>query len=196
MTLPSTPTPPMALPPLSGRQAVHFLRDRLAEAGLPRTSHFAGAEINGWIATNRLGSTGFSVRLTENDQKIDWHLVVSGQPHFRYANRSDRSYYPVDPERLVPTLRTVFRRIGLEPESIRCTGWATGYDDDVEFNVLTERPSWLLSSNEPVSAPQAETSLVDHALNQATGESFASDQREDAPSPPFTSIKAAVKTLD
>lgn len=123
------------------------VRDALASAGLGRTSRLNGGELTGW--TTHMGATGFSLRETTSGQ-IDWHIVISGRAHLRYQLykdcRDDEIYElhePQNPQVLEPRIVEVFTRLGLTVHGILCTGWQTMWDDDVDYNVLTDRPAGL-----------------------------------------------------
>jgi len=139
---------------VTGKRAVAGVRHALAEAGMARTSRMAGAEPAGWIATNVHGSTGFSVKPNipmERDKKavpgeLLWHVVVSGKPHMRYRKYrwdGDELHEPVNPEILLPRIKAVFERLGIEVRSVECVGHQTMFDDDVNYNVVTGHPAWL-----------------------------------------------------
>lgn len=139
---------------IPGLRAAACLKSALTDAGLGRTSNLNGGAIVGWIAPNRFGSTGFSIRERE-DGRIDWHLVISGRPHFRYVQgRNEESYEPIRTETVHPKIAAVFRQFGLAAADIELGGYQTRWDDDVDFNVVTERPAWLADDNR-VSAPDA-----------------------------------------
>ncbi len=140
----TTPSPTSSK---TGLEMATAVRAALADAGLPRTSTFNGAEMCGW--TRNLGSTGFSLRATEDGQ-VDWHLVVSGKPHLSYREYEDEVddetyvlHEPVRPELLFHRIKAVFASLGLEALNVAWTGHSTSWDDDVCFNVLTEHPDWL-----------------------------------------------------
>lgn len=128
----------------TGLEAVTELYQKLAAAGMPRTSTLTGGEMTGW--TEAYGSTGFSIR-REDSGDLQWHLVVSGKPLFpyrEYVHRSGNEYHePINPESLFPRLRAVFKEMGVNVKSLRYSGHQLMWDDDVTFNVITEHPTWL-----------------------------------------------------
>ncbi len=139
---------------VSGMRAVLGVRAAMEAAGLGRTSRLNGGEVAGWIEANRYGSTGFSVAPSGTDG-TRWHVVVSGRPHLRYVTFHDRDgtelTEPDDPAKLCPRVRRVFETLGLAVRDVRATGWQTMWDDDVDFEVETDRPEWL-SSHDPTNA--------------------------------------------
>lgn len=131
----------------TGMEAVTELYQKLAAAGMPRTSTLNGAEMTGW--TEHYGSTGFSIRREENGD-LQWHLVVSGKPLFAYREYDHWSegecygyHEPVNPESLFPRLRDVFQEMGLTVKEMRKSGHQLMWDDDVCFSVVTDHPEWL-----------------------------------------------------
>jgi hypothetical protein len=134
---------------INGLAAVQAIHQALIDGGMPRTSSLNGGEINGW--TTHFGSTGFSVRITE-EGRLDWHIVISGLPLLSYRDymehNGDESYElhePINPEVLYPRIKGVFEAFDLVVKSIRNSGHQTMWDDDVEYNVLTDYPDWLES---------------------------------------------------
>jgi hypothetical protein len=134
---------------ITGMRAVMAVKGAMADRGLSRTSRLAGAEIAGWIAPNRFGSTGLSIR-RQPDGDIVWHVVLSGKPHLKYRNyrevQGDETievHEPIDPQRLFPALRQVFEGLGIDVVGIELGGYQTHWDDDVSYNVVTKRPEWL-----------------------------------------------------
>ena len=130
-------------------RAVQGVKAAMEAEGLKRTSRYAGGEIAGWIAMNRLGSTGFSVRPKE-DGRLHWHVVLSGRPHMRYSSYRQASgdettehHEPVAPEALFGRIRGIFEALGMAPHDIRVGGWQTMWDDDVDYDVVTDHPAWL-----------------------------------------------------
>lgn len=124
-------------------EAVTEVRDAMDSAGLGRTSRFNGGEITGW--TQAYGSTGFSIRQKE-DGGLSWHVVLSGRPHLRYESYEDDGnelHDPIAPESLCQKIRTVFEKLGLQVLIVRYSGHQTMWDDDVEYDVETDRPEWL-----------------------------------------------------
>jgi hypothetical protein len=151
---------------LTGKEAVSAIKFKLDEAGIGRNRMLltSGAEIRGW--TNASGSTGFSVKqATEWDQKaqrtiaipgqLDWHVVVSGkQAGIKYADFTEyrehvgeMSMHEVsgstDP--VQRKIKNVFESMGLKVHSTRMSGYQSHWDDDVDFNIITDRPAWLLN---------------------------------------------------
>lgn len=137
----------------TGLQAVTELHQKLAAAGMPRTSELNGGALKGW--TESYGSTGFSIRREESGD-LQWHLVVSGKPLFRYreyehwSNGESYDYHePLNPETVLPRLRAVFEGMGLMVKSLSYTGHQLMWDDDVEFSVVTDHPQWLEQYSPP-----------------------------------------------
>ena len=135
---------------LTGMDAVIQLKDALAAAGLPRTSTLNGGDLRGW--TRCCGSTGFSIRL--EGERIVWHLVISGRPHLTYRNEvighgesSFEGYAPLNPEKLAPRIAAVFATLGMKALNVKANCWSNAWDDDVGYEVETERPLWLSSEN-------------------------------------------------
>ena len=131
----------------TGLEAVTELYQKLAAAGMPRTSALNGGALRGW--TESFGSTGFSIRREQNGE-LQWHLVVSGKPLFPYREYEQQTngktydfHEPRNPESLLPRLREVFKGMGLTVKSLSCAGHQLMWDDDVEFNVVTNHPEWL-----------------------------------------------------
>ncbi|EHP93668.1 hypothetical protein [Methylorubrum extorquens] len=147
-------------------RAVQGIKAAMEAAGLKRTSRYAGAEIAGWIETNRLGSTGFSIRPME-DGRLHWHVVLSGKPHLQYSSYRQVSgddtvtlHEPVNPERLFGQLRDVFEGMGLTPREIRVGGWQGMWDDDVDYNVVTDYPAWLATYDPANRTAEAENGVT------------------------------------
>jgi hypothetical protein len=131
----------------TGLQAVTELKEALAQAGFGRTSTLNGAELKGW--TKAFGSTGFSIR-QQDDGTLQWHIVLSGKPHFQYrkykhhSNGETYSYHePLNTDRIVPALKAVLEGMGIPVTSIRCTGHQLMWDDDVDFSIVGAHPDWL-----------------------------------------------------
>ncbi len=128
-------------------QTVQDLRTALEVAGLPRTSKYNGAEMTGW--TDHFGSTGYSIRPCK-DGTLQWHVVISGKPHLQYRPRfdvhsGDELHEPVNADSLCPRIRKVFEQMGIKVLKLKCTGWQTAWDDDVDYDIITEPPAWLES---------------------------------------------------
>jgi hypothetical protein len=134
--------------------------DALDEAGLVRTSKLSGGELTGW--TDAIGSTGFScLPLRADDTRrfvrapagaqLMWHVVISGKPHLRYTEYEDPSsrgdtiamHSPDNPELLFPRISAVFAQLGFIVQETKYSGCQGHWDDDVEYNVFTDHPSWL-----------------------------------------------------
>ena len=137
----------------TGLEAVTKLHQKLAAAGMPRTSTLNGGALRGW--TESYGSTGFSIRREQNGY-LQGHLVVSGKPLFSYreyehrANGEAYDYHePRNPESLLPRLRNVFEDMGLTVNSLSCVGHQLMWDDDVEFSAVTNHPDWLEEYPQP-----------------------------------------------
>ena len=143
---------PAGMPGLAqdaGRATMRHIAQRLADAGMPRTSKLAGGEIAGLIENNHIGSTGFSVAVHED--KVRFHVVLSGraaglayQPstnwHHDDDDDDDRELEePINPDRLLPQVTQVFKDAGLHVQSAKCAGWQTYWDDDVDYEVLCDR---------------------------------------------------------
>lgn len=124
---------------LNAIQAVERVRDNLAESGLPRTSKLAGGEITGW--TSNLGHTGFSIR--KNGPGITWSFPISGKPHLEYREVEDDGEEPINPDELSPRITDVFKNMGLSVHDVRCVGASLKWDDDVYYEVTTNKPAWL-----------------------------------------------------
>lgn len=143
----------MPVPLLGGIEAATLAKDTLAAFGMPRNSNLSGGEITGW--TTASGSTGFSLRaFTEDDSEtssatqIDWHIVISGNPHLEYLEENDNeegeSYHdPINPEVLYPRIKAAFESLGVAVQSVRHSGHQRLWDDDVYFNLVTNKPDWL-----------------------------------------------------
>lgn len=138
----------------TGLEAVTELHQKLAAAGMPRTSTLNGGALRGW--TESYGSTGFSIRREQNGD-LQWHLVVSGKPLFSYREYEHRSngetydyHEPRNPESLLPRLRDVFEDMGLTVKSLSFAGHQLMWDDDVEFSVVTNHPDWLEEYSRPM----------------------------------------------
>lgn len=160
--------PLASAPSLTGMDAVIQLKAALAAAGLPRTSTFNGGELMGW--TPNYGSTGFSIRL--EGERIVWHLVISGRPHLNYTQEmmgrgehAFEGYYPTNPEKLAPRIAQVFASLGMKALTVQANCWSTAWDDDVGYEVETERPLWLNDRND-VSARDAKKGDKPHEGNE------------------------------
>ena len=132
----------------AGRATMQYLKDRLAEAGMPRTSHLSGGEMAGLIENNHLGSTGFSVAVHED--RVRFHVVVSGKaaglayrPSISWGRDDDdereECEEPVNPDSLSLRIAKIFTDAGLHVQSAKCGGWQTYWDDDVDFDVVCDR---------------------------------------------------------
>jgi len=140
---------PQGLPGLEqdcGRATVLELKDRMAEAGMPRTSHLAGGEVAGLMENDIGGSTGYSVQVY--DDHVRFHTVLSGQAaglQYRHweeyddEGESDELHAPVNPEKLIPKIAGVFAGAGLTVREIRASGYQMKWDDDTEYEVLCDR---------------------------------------------------------
>lgn len=138
----------------TGKEAVKKLRTFLAIHNVSRTDskYLTGGEERGW--TDAYGSTGFSIRKLDNG-KLDWHVVVSGKKaglkYYEFEEERDGEYYsmhePKNPKSLIPRVKKAFKEMGLDPEEVRYTGYQRHWDDDVSYNVVTERPKWLTDEN-------------------------------------------------
>ena len=165
-------------------RAVQGIKAAMEAAGLKRTSRYAGAEIAGWIERNRMGSTGFSVRPLE-DGRLHWHVVLSGKPHLRYSSHRQVSgeeavtlHEPVAPEALFGRLRAVFAALGLSPHEMRVGGWQGMWDDDVDYDVVTDHPAWLEAYDPTNLAAEAECGVTLRAA-------LVRPSRQDLEPPPF-----------
>lgn len=135
---------------VTGIRAVLGVRSALEEAGLGRTSGYSGGETTGWIAANHYGSTGFSVKRVAGGD-VAWHVVISGKPHLRYRKWTERQgdddtidlHEPVDPQSLAPRIRAAFESLGLEVRKVEYAGAQQHWDDDVDYEVVTDHPGWL-----------------------------------------------------
>lgn len=146
---------------LTGKDAVLTLKEKLEKAGLGRLSTFGGGEIRGW--TRAMGSTGFSVAparswkngvSTDIPDEVDWHIVVSGKnAGLRYREYEEwhgerqgvmRMHDPIDPNSINPRIKKVFESLGMEVKEVKNTGHQLHWDDDVDYNIITKRPKWLL----------------------------------------------------
>lgn len=140
---------------LTGIEAVKRVRDSLGAAGLPRTSTLSGGEITGW--TSEFGATGFSIR--KNGSGVTWHMVVSGKPRLEYREFAEgrgglevELHEPINPDKLLEPIRKIFesqifRGKNVTIHDVRCTGHSTLFDDDVHYEVTTDMPDWLSTSN-------------------------------------------------
>lgn len=131
---------------MTGLQAAERVRNDLETSGLPRKSKLNGGEITGW--TSAMGCTGFSIRT--NGPGITWHLVVTGIPHLEYQEDQDGLHRPVNPDSLNDRIAKIFKDWGLTVHDTRCMGFATAWDFDVHYEVTTNRPDWLSSSNHDI----------------------------------------------
>jgi len=134
---------------VNGKRAVLAVRAALDDAGLNRTSGYSGGEIAGWIDPNHFGSTGFSVR-RQADGNLSWHVVISGKPHLRYREWTERRdgdsidlHEPVNPETLAPRIKAAFETLGMDIREVSYGGAQMHWDDDVSYNVVTDHPEWL-----------------------------------------------------
>jgi hypothetical protein len=134
---------------VTGKRAVLAVQEALGEAGLGRTSGYSGGEITGWIDRNQYGSTGFSVKKL-SDGDLTWHVVISGKPHLRYREWTERRdgdsidlHEPVNPNALAPRIRAAFETLGLKVRKVEHTGAQMHWDDDVDYEIVTDHPEWL-----------------------------------------------------
>lgn len=128
------------------KQACENLKDGLEAAGLGRTSKLAGGEVRGW--TNAIGSTGFSVRKTKWSDApcLDWHVVVSGKnAGIRFKEYSEfqdgevvELHRPIDADKIHEAIANVFHGLGLTVREVRTTGWQCHWDDDIDYNIITD----------------------------------------------------------
>jgi len=129
--------------PASAKAVMQLIKDSLAKARMPRISKYRGGEITGW--TNSLGSTGFSVR-EEKPGLLDFHVVISGKKAgVRYRTEFDRHTgdevsVPADPDKLLPKIKSVFKKLGLNVLKAAHTGHQLMWDDDIEYNVKVKVP--------------------------------------------------------
>lgn len=131
----------------SAKEWAEAVKQALAAAGMPRTSEYSGGAVTGW--TKAYGSTGFSLCL-KSSGKIDWHVVISGKPLLKYREFKEHSdgedynrHEPLRPERLIPRIKTVFQELGLVVHEVTYTGHQDHWDDDVDYNILTDYPDGL-----------------------------------------------------
>lgn len=137
------------MPQISGWRAALAIQDSLDRHGLVRTSTMNGGETAGWIALNRFGSTGFSLRPNKTGG-IDWHIVISGEPHLTYREHKEFEgdepvtlHSPTNPEIVYPKIRAAFAALGIEVVSVAYTGHQTMWDDDVDYDIVSTWPGWL-----------------------------------------------------
>lgn len=137
----------------SGLEAVTLIKNALEAAGMPRKSSFNGGELTGWTST--FGSTGFSVRKV-SDSVVNWHIVISGKPLLKYkkvyswnedGERESNGEEPVNPDSLLPRIKKVFQDLGLDVTNLGCSGYQTMWDDDVDYDITTKWPEWLLKDD-------------------------------------------------
>lgn len=157
--MPNKIQPPSTM--INGLDAAQLIKDALAEAGMPRTSNMGGGEITGW--TRVYGSTGFSLRAGSrremgdaSEGQVDWHIVISGKPLLAYREYRDHDgdtyHEPIRPESLCPKIRQVFESLGMTVHKVRYSGHQTVWDDDINYNVVTDRPDWLSLRNKRLIA--------------------------------------------
>ena len=124
-----------------GTSMMLHIKEALDRAGLGRTSRYAGGEITG--LTTAYGSTGFSVRL-DSDGTWDIHVVLSGEAaglsyrHYKkYDSEGDcrNMHEPENAAILCPRIQAVFEELGFSVQAVRCSGWQSHWDDDVDYNV-------------------------------------------------------------
>lgn len=146
--------------PVTGMRASLAIQDALEREGIGRTSGYNGGHTAGWIETNRFGSTGFSLR-PRQDGGIDWHIILSGKPHLNYREWKESQgeegdvidlHAPTNPEVLYPRIKAAFADIGVTVRDLRHSGHQTHWDDDVDYDVATDRPDWL-GRYDPRNAP-------------------------------------------
>jgi len=142
---------------ITGKRATLAVRCALDEAGLKRTSPYAGAGVTGWIDQDQYGSTGFSVKPNKpmggpaKPGELIWHIEISGKPHLRYRRWTDYNsgsdpinlHDPVNPEVLFPAIKRAFESLGIEVRSVRYAGAQQHADDDVGYDIVTIHPEWL-----------------------------------------------------
>jgi hypothetical protein len=135
---------------VTGIRGALAMRAALESVGLGRTSKLSGGQVTGWIPTNHYGSTGFSLKPVANGN-IDWHLVISGKPHMRYREYREMNgdddtidlHEPVNPEVVFPKIRQAFASLGVTVKDLSFGGAQLHWDDDVSYNVTTDKPEWL-----------------------------------------------------
>lgn len=159
-TSPEPFTVPMPSYPMGGKTAALRVRQALAQAGLKRASCLNGENLAGWIPANHFGATGFSVKVNpDNPQQVIWHVVVSGKPHLQYEEEEENQgtyddpdyitlHHPVKPNALNGVIKKALTEtLGLDVVKVRYSGHQTNWDDDVEYDVITARPDWLVNAN-------------------------------------------------
>lgn len=136
-----------------GKRLMTDIKDKLAAAGLQRTSKWAGGEISGLISSGSIGSTGFSV--ADTGDGLRFNVVISGKnAGVRYSNYermetrqhgNGESYNervqlhkPDNAEKLTPKIKSVFESMGFKVKSARNTGWSEMWDDDLDYTVMTD----------------------------------------------------------
>lgn len=130
----------------AGKKECQELHDALDAAGLGRTSNLGGGELTG--LTNAIGSTGFSVRRTDwcDAPSLDWHVVVSGKhAGIRFRNYTEYTsegememHKPVDADKIHEAIANVFHSLGMTVREVRTTGWQCHWDDDIDYNIITD----------------------------------------------------------
>ena len=132
---------------MSGKDYMRRVKEALAEAGLPRTSGFNGGELTGW--TRIYGSTGFSIRLDDEDPNaVVFNVVISGKAaglDYKKWNECEgdeviRLHKPIRPESLYPKIRRTFESLGVTVLGVAESGYQMHWDDDVEYSVTAVRP--------------------------------------------------------
>lgn len=154
---------------ISGIRAVLAVKAALAEAGFRRNSDLNGAQISGWIQPNHYGSTGYSIR-PRDDGRLDWHVVISGKPHLKYRewteHREDEDsidlHEPINPDSLAPKIKAAVEKLGLKVHTVQHCGHQTHWDDDVDFEIVTDVPTWLDTKDRSnkLRKPAAEYALI------------------------------------
>ncbi len=123
------------------------LQRALVAAGLARVPVDADGSVVGWETAG--GTSCFSLRPARLGQ-IDWRLVVSGKPLLNYRffevyrdGLCFDAHQPINPEVLIPRIRSVFLNLGLVVRKVRVSGYSPAGNDDVSFNVVTDHPKWI-----------------------------------------------------
>lgn len=137
---------------------------RMGAAGMPRVSPYTGGENTG--LTNAIGSTGFSVKILK-DGKLDFHVTVSGKKAgLRFESYEERQrsgddwetmtfHRPVNPNALLGKIQKVFEGMGFKVHSVVNTGYQMMWDDDVNYNIITDTgPTYEGSSTEDPTSEQ------------------------------------------
>jgi hypothetical protein len=128
-----------------GKGLMAYIKDRLAQAGLPQVS----GEIAGIVPRNLGGHIGFAVQVFPTSLKF--HVVVSGKKaglqYTHYKGKQDGEIYelhdPIKPESLYGKISQAFKFMGFKVAKVQLTSFQSQWDDDITYMIETDFPPSL-----------------------------------------------------